>query len=247
MAATPLGFTDPRKVKGELLFPALFNEERTSKLETQLRATMGEFGVAGQCQQRPVPEAGGLFQETWLPIVEAAPAQAQVKKKARGWDCAGTAGGGDYSVGVLMSLTHDGIIYVEDVVRDQWGPDQFEGELGILKSTVVGDGRAVAQREEQEPGSSGKKVIAEHARLLHGHTYSGKTSTGDKVTRARPFRNQASVGNVRLVRGPWNRDYKRELCAFPNGTYDDQVDASSSAYDEVTTQEKVRQSVVWGR
>lgn len=245
MPTTPLGFQDPRHEKGELLFPALFDEPRTQRLEAQLRASAGEFGVAGQLQQRPVPEAGGLFQEAWLPIVEAPPADAIVLRRARGWDCAGTEGGGDYSVGARLALTKAGLIYVEDVVRGQWGPDAFEGPTGIFKSTVVGDGRAVSQREEQEPGSAGKKVIAEHAKLLMGYDYRGLPSTGDKVTRARPFRAQASVGNVRLVRGPWNREYIRELCGFPNGTYDDQVDASSCGFDELTSESVVTDKCTW--
>jgi phage terminase large subunit-like protein len=38
------------------------------------------------------------------------------------------------------------------------------------------------------------------------------------------------VGNVRLVGGAWNSAYLDELCAFPEGPHDDQVDASSGAF-----------------
>jgi predicted phage terminase large subunit-like protein len=248
MPTTPLGFQDPRTKPGELLMPALFDETKVAAVESTLRAAHGEFGVAGQMQQRPTPEKGGMFQEAWLPIIEAMPAEGLIVRRARGWDCAATAGAGDYSVGVRMALTKSGLIVVEDVRRGQWGADEFEGDLGIMKSVATEDGRAVAIREEQEPGSGGKKVIADHTKLFHGFAYTGKPSSGDKATRAKPFRNQCAAGNVRLLRGPWNREYIRELCAFPNGTFDDQLDASSSAYDEVTTEPPRKQtSAVWGR
>jgi predicted phage terminase large subunit-like protein len=238
MSPTPLGRTDPREKPGELLCPDLFPLPRVEKMEAQLRATMGEFGVSGQCQQRPIPESGGLFKEAWLPVIDVMLAESQIVARARGWDCAGTEGAGDYSVGVLLALTRGGLIIIEDVVRGQWGSDEFEGDTGIFRSTVVSDGRKVRQREEQEPGSAGKKVIAAHAKLLHGYPYTGAPSTGDKVTRARPFKSQASVGNVRVLRAPWNRDYIRELCGFPNSTYDDQVDGTSAGYDELTSDTK---------
>jgi hypothetical protein len=44
----------------------------------------------------------------------------------------------------------------------------------------------------------------------------------------------ASIGNVCLVQGEWNAAYLAELCIFPNGRYDDQVDASSGAFARLT-------------
>ena len=60
--------------------------------------------------------------------------------------------------------------------------------------------------------------------------------TGDKVSRAMPFAAQVEAGNVKLVRGPWNRDYIDELIYFPNGKYKDQVDASSGAYNKLVAE-----------
>jgi predicted phage terminase large subunit-like protein len=53
------------------------------------------------------------------------------------------------------------------------------------------------------------------------------------VTRAGPFRAQAEARNVKLVRGSWNATYLAELCSFPTGQHDDQVDASSAAFNEL--------------
>lgn len=55
---------DPRKIKGELLFPERFSEERVAGLEEDL----GEYGFAGQMQQRPVPAGGGIIKSHWWRI-----------------------------------------------------------------------------------------------------------------------------------------------------------------------------------
>jgi predicted phage terminase large subunit-like protein len=53
---------------------------------------------------------------------------------------------------------------------------------------------------------------------------------GTKERRADPFAAQCEHGLVKLVEGAWNRAFIDELCAFPNGAHDDQVDAASAAF-----------------
>ena len=57
--------------------------------------------------------------------------------------------------------------------------------------------------------------------------------TGDKVTRAEPLAAQVNVGNVLMLRGPWNEPLIEEMRLFPNGAFDDQVDALSRAFGEL--------------
>jgi hypothetical protein len=60
---------DPRKASGELLWPALFTEEKVRQLEIDL----GPYATAGQMQQRPAPAEGGLFKEAWFPKIDVVP------------------------------------------------------------------------------------------------------------------------------------------------------------------------------
>jgi predicted phage terminase large subunit-like protein len=85
---------------------------------------------------------------------------------------------------------------------------------------------------EQEPGSSGKALVDQYARyVLPGFDFQGIRSTGDKVTRARPFAAAAANGNVRCVRGPWLTDWLDELSTFPEACdHDDQVDSAVGAF-----------------
>jgi predicted phage terminase large subunit-like protein len=52
---------DPRTTKGDLLFPSRFSERAVQSLEEDL----GEYGTAGQLQQRPSPLGGGILKQSW--------------------------------------------------------------------------------------------------------------------------------------------------------------------------------------
>jgi predicted phage terminase large subunit-like protein len=71
--------------------------------------------------------------------------------------------------------------------------------------------------------------------MLSGFDVASSPETGDKVTRAKPFAAQVNVGNVTLAAGGWTDAYRDDLRAFPHGKHDDQVDASSRAFMELTT------------
>jgi predicted phage terminase large subunit-like protein len=171
--------------------------------------------------------AGLVFNRAWFEIVDAAPSEA---RRVRYWDRAATAGGGDWTVGVRIAVK-DGLYYVEDVVRGQWGSGERER---IIRQVAEDDGKAVRIYIEQEPGSSGVDSVRTSIMGLGGYAVEADKVTGDKITRANPLAAQAQAGNVKLVRGPWNESYVRELHAFPTkGVPDDQVDASSGAFTKL--------------
>lgn len=227
-------FTDPRQ-PGEALWPSKYPLEEL----TRRRAGLGEWDFSALYQQRPSPAGGGLFKEEWFAhrILDAAPA---IMRVARGWDTAGTELAGDWTVGVKIGeeflkdqqtgeLNSTGRFVVLDVVRKQLGPD---GVDKLMKITADLDG-VCAQREEKEGGSAGGAVVAARLKTLKGHDYNFVQISGSKVTRSKPFRAQCDGGNVYLLRGAWNVEYTKELSNFPTGKHDDQVDASSCAFNAV--------------
>lgn len=214
----PLG-----RAPGEPLCPARFDAAALA----DIRATLGSWAYSALYQQRPLPAGGGMFKREWLPIVEAAPAQGA---RVRYWDKAGSQGDGDYTVGVRMCRTAAGLYFVEDVVRGQWSAYE---RSQIERQTAKLDGPAVAIWLEQEPGSGGKESAQASIRNLAGFNVRAEPVTGAKDVRAAPFAAQCEAGNVRLVRGPWNASYIDELLTFPSGAHDDQVDASSGAFNKL--------------
>ena len=58
--------------------------------------------------------------------------------------------------------------------------------------------------------------------------------------RADPYSVQVNSGNVLVVRGDWNQVFIEEHRNFPFGTYKDQVDASSGAFNTLAGKRQVR-------
>lgn len=229
---------DHRTEEGELLWPALFTEKKVKQLEDDLM----EYGTSGQLQQQPSPGGGGMFKREHFKFIDAAP---KVARRTRGWDTAGSEGKGDWTRGCKIAEA-EGLFYVEDMAGGQLGPD---GVDKLIKVTAELDGKRVPVREEKEGGASGLAVIKARAKLLKGWDYLGVQVSGNKATRAKPLRAQVEAGNVFLVRGPWNEAFIVELCGFPTGKHDDQVDAASCAFNAVLLEpnpEVLVRVAIWG-
>jgi predicted phage terminase large subunit-like protein len=213
---------DAREI-GEALCAPRYDEVKLSKIQGRI----GEYHFGALYQQRPTARQGLFFHVDKIGFVDAAPVQAQ---RGRGWDKAATAGGGDFTAGVRMSKGNDGLFYIENVVRGQWDTGTRDR---IIRQTAELDGRHVKHIGEQEPGSAGKESAQNFIRLLAGFSVTTETATNAKEVRADPFSSQVNAGNVRIVRGPWNKAFIDELRAFPHGRYDDQVDGSSLAFNNL--------------
>lgn len=222
---TSIGFRDPRKEEGELLFPQRFSRETVERD----KRVMGSMAVAGQFQQRPAPRSGGFFHWQNIEIVNTAPKLAKV---VRYWDKAGTDGGGAWTAGVKMGRGEDGCYYVLDVVRDQWSAAPREK---AIRATAELDGKQTEIWIEQEPGSGGKESAEATVKNLAGFKIHAERATGDKAVRAEPYAVQVEAGNVKVVRADWNKSFIDEHKSFPVGKYKDQIDAAGGAFNKLAS------------
>ncbi len=178
------------------------------------------------------PSAGDIFDREWFDIVGAAPADMI---RCRGWDNASTPGSGDYSSGIKIGRSFNGVYYVEDVVRGQWGTfarDRLQRQVAEL------DGIDIEIAIAQDPGSAGVDVVA-HTRLnLEGFIVRPELTSGLKHLRWLPMSSQAEARNIKLVRADWNEMFLREVHnAVPvkstRRRKDDQLDAAASAFNRL--------------
>jgi len=218
---TSIGFQDPRTVDGELLFPERFPEETVASLER----TMGSYAAAGQLQQRPAPREGGMFKKAWFPIVRAIPAGTRF---VRGWDLAATEGAGDWTAGVKIGRQKNGRFIIAGVARDR---KATAGVEQMLVNTASQDGYMCEISIPQDPGQAGKAQASYYIGKLAGYTARATPESGDKETRAGPLAAQAEAGNVDVLEGDWNETFFDEITVFPNGSFDDQVDGASRAFN----------------
>ena len=228
------GAGDPRTRSGELMFPERFPPAQVEELER----TLGAYATAGQLQQRPAPREGGLFKREWFMPVNVMP--ARLSRTVRAWDLAATkkttSNDPDFTAGVLMSRTHDGLFIIHGCRRFQGSP--MEVENAMIQQAAI-DGTAVTVRMAQDPGQAGKAQAEMMVRKLAGYAVKVERPTGDKATRAAPLASQAEAGNVRIlvtgdpVRDAWIEPFLDELCLFPAAAHDDQVDAAADALSEL--------------
>jgi len=174
--------------------------------------------------------SGGMFERAWFEIADTVPRGRQV----RFWDLAATeakkGNDPDWTVGVLMREA-GGTYYIRDVIRVRRKPGDVEA---LIRQTAQMDGIETQIYMEQEPGSSGKGMIATYAKLLAGYAFYGIPSSGSKIVRAQPLSAAALRGDVKVVNGVWLNEFLSELQVFPNpSTHDDQVDAASGCYAQL--------------
>lgn len=178
---------------------------------------------------------GSIFKREWFEgrIIDKAPSASggTAYFRVRYWDLAATAPKAgrdpDYTVGTLLARDRSGRYYVEDVQRFRLNPGDVEEKI---YSTARLDTRQVRIRIEQEPGASGKSLIASYVRLLAGWDVRGIPSSGSKLARWMPFAAQCREGNVYVCNGHWQADWFDEILNVPDSDHDDQADSIAGAF-----------------
>jgi len=233
-------FIDERGINGRIFIPAKLAdnpyldrdsyEEGLRELDPVTRAQLltGDWSVK---------EGGLKFQRQWFEVVDEAPAGL---RWVRFWDLAATEAkpgkDPDWLAGLKLA-ERDGVYYVADVRRIRATP---KGGDDLMAQTASLDGIETTVVIEQEPGASGKKLIDHYQRnALKGYAVYGCRATGSKEVRANPVSSAAQAGNIKLVRGSWIGDFLDELDSFPLGAHDDQVDALSGAFAQVSTPQEL--------
>lgn len=156
----------------------------------------------------------------------------------RGWDLAATDKDEDdeaaFTAGVLIGRRENGRFVIIDVINRQL-------KAGDVRSTVLVTAKMdhakyawCRQRLPQDPGQAGKDQKASYMEMLAGFDVHMIPESGDKATRAEPMAAQWQHGMFDLVAGEWNEAYLNQLESFPDSKWKDMVDASSSAFNEIT-------------
>jgi predicted phage terminase large subunit-like protein len=206
--------------EGQALCPKRFNVAALERIKKKI----GSYSFSALYQQEPVPASGGSFKREWFrQIVDVAPPNLRWK---RGYDLAiSTKTSADYTASFRCAFDKLGNLYIADGFRKRIEyPEQR---------------RFIIERMQSEPGTEhgiesamhGKAVVQELRREpgIRRFAFREIAVEADKLTRALAWLNLAEAGKVFLVRGPWIDEFLDEVCRFPSGRHDDQVDAVSIA------------------
>jgi predicted phage terminase large subunit-like protein len=246
------GETDPLgREPGQVLCEELHPLE---EIKAAMRSA-GPYLSQGLYQQHPRPPEGAMFAEKdWLEMDEdePVPARSEFVGFVRGWDLAATEGGGDWTVGALLGRHRNGQTYVLDVIRDRRGSAGVEL---MLRTTTAWDrkkwGRRCQTRLEKEGGASGKSHAERLVEDVLGDYLGCEAvpSTGSKTTRALGWASAVADQQVVLCpthpdRQDWVDAFVSEHASFPvGGKHDDQVDASSIAFNELRKAARVGRAI----
>lgn len=228
--STSIGFTDPRKEEGDLLW----SERMPREVVERDKKVMGSYAVAGQFQQRPSPRGGGMFNRDWFEVVEYAP---PLIHEVRAWDLAASeTERAAWTSGLRLGKSSDNRYYITHIKRLRGLPGKVEK---AMKTTAELDGEDVEISIPQDPGQAGKSQVAYLVGQLAPFVVRASVESGSKETRAEPVSAQAEVGNIKIVAGPWVEPFLKELEVFPRGEFKDQVDSLSRAFHHLA-KKKVR-------
>lgn len=199
------------------------------------RDSMGPYGWSSTYQQDPKPAEGNIYKEKWFkPYTRVMPPYIRT---IRYWDLAmSEKTTADFTVGLRLNLCQDMEHYVDDIARAQV---ELHDLPRFIKDVILADGPKVAQGFEMKGYMTRAVTALAKDPELSAYILRGYNVEHDKLTRTLPFAARASLGLIHVVIGAAGMKelaadvYVEELKAFPNGAYDDQVDASSGAWEMI--------------
>lgn len=217
---TPYGLRHYHRHVGEVLHPA---HESAETLE-RIRQTIGSYNFAGQYQQAPAPLGGGIVKPEWFRIYESSQRPEKFDRIVQSWDTANTSNQlSDYTACTTWGQL-DKHFYLLDVMRRRLIYPHLKRLVKELAAAFNADIILIEDKASgtaliQDLGADGMPITKYQSQL-------------DKETRMHQQTAVIEAGYVHLPReAQWRADYLHELAVFPNGRFDDQVDATSQALD----------------
>jgi predicted phage terminase large subunit-like protein len=223
--------TDPLgRLPGEALCPERYDIRALRRIEKKL----GSYSFAALYQQNPVPLDGGIFKRSWFErIVDRTPDNL---RWFRGYDLAvSTKTTADFTASVRCAIDKKGDIYIADAFRARI---EYPEQRRYMIERMTEEKDTAHGIESALHGQALVQDILRETKLMGTVLRSIKTDR-DKVTRALSWAAKAEAGKVLLVRGAWIEVFLEEVCSFPNGGHDDQVDAMSLAFRMMAERKKV--------
>lgn len=233
---TSIGWSDPREVEGELLWPEKF----TPEVVNDLKRSMGSYVYAAQYQQLPVPSSGGQFKQEWLRyFTETNDAYILETEygtksflKTECWKF-GTADlaisskeTADYTVFCMWAVTPERDLLLIDRIRERLDNPEQQKQLALLYHRHL-------------PVFLKIESIAYQLALIQQLRRQGLPvrefkPVRDKVTRATTAAVYYEAGKVYHPKhASWLVEWEEELLFFPLAKHDDQVDNVSMATEEL--------------
>lgn len=242
----------------ETLFPARYTREAILDIKTEV----GSRWFEAMFQQNPLGDENAAVNPDWFKKISREDWRVRLGngdpstwRVARVYDMASTKEAGDWTCGArcwFNKYTQE--FFIEHMVRGQYSAHRAEtvfrasAELDLLECPTVEYGM------EQEPGSSGAYTIMHFDQILQKlrkernmgeKALVEHKATNSKLLNSQPLLAAAEDGKVWFVEGEWNHAFIDEVTTYPEGAHDDQMDAVSACYKQLSGKKAL--SASWGR
>lgn len=240
---TSIGWKDPRREPGALLWPERFGPAELK----DLKSSLGSYGTAGQLQQRPAPDEGGIFKKVWwrywrprgvaMPAValqmadgsyveiEADELPLSFDEQIQSWD-----------------MTFKDTKSSDFVAGQVWGrvaANKYLLDYFLERADLIATIAAVLRMTERWPKAIGKLIEDKANGPAVISTLRNRVTgliavepEGGKIARAYAVQPQVEAGNVYLPHPAlfgWVDAFRTSCAGFPNLAHDDDVDAMTQA------------------
>lgn len=209
------------RVKDDPLWPEMFS---TKDLK-EIRRVIGTREFTSQYQQRPIGEEGSIVKLNWFERYVEAPEASKFRRIIQSWDTAyDSKSTHDPSVCTVWGELEDSSrIYLLDVWRQR-------AEYPMVRKSIFAmyERWPTTNKILIENRTSGKSIVKD----LSNTTLPilPVLGEGDKTVRLMTVSGMIEAGKVVLPESaPWLYEYETEICQFPLGRHDDQVDSTSQA------------------
>jgi predicted phage terminase large subunit-like protein len=202
---------------GELLWPEWFTDAMREDARRDARVWSALY------QQRPAPDTGTYFSREWLRPAGSIPRREDMRIYG-GSDYAVTAGGGDWTVHLIVGMDPAGQLWLLDLWRGQTASDLWVETF----CDMVLQWRPIGWAEEQGQIKAGIGPFLDRRQREKGAFVARRPfpTRGDKGVRAQSIRGRMALQGLHyLASSPWRAEFEAELMSFPAGRHDDQVDA----------------------
>lgn len=221
---TPIGWTDPRTLDGQLLC-----ERRWPRAEVEQRKKeFGPDGWAAQDQQDPVPEGGAIYRDEWLSNFYTALPDMSDAEVILSIDCSFKELDSSSYVALQAWAYKPPNVYLLDEIHEHL---DFLGTVAAGKTLYTRwHERTPISAILVEDKANGPAVITMLSKELSGVL--PITPDGSKIARAYATQPWFAAQNVWLPDpslAPWVWEWITEHKRFPRGKEDDRVDAQTQA------------------
>lgn len=193
-----------------------------------LRIDLGSYGYAGQIQQTPSPDDGGIWQKWFIPVPDSE-FPKQLDQLGSDWDLAYTEKEQNSASAYVTAGKVGPNMYIDDL---GWGWYEFPKMIEYIKTK-----QSPHYIEAKASGKSAKQTLKNMGIPAVEVTVVG----GDKVGRANMATPFAEAGMIYIRQSLVNKiyhDVKQGILLFPNGEHDDLQDALVQAINRLLGRKK---------